>query len=198
MSVAPLASLSRNLLRRRWIAGAIAIALLAISLALAWQRERADSIEQARQVSAQADILAGSVAGALAFDDLDTTREYLDALKVNEEIQAAAIYGADGALIAGFAREGDPLPRTVQDQDPVFAGSQLAVVQPVRQETLFLGFVYLRTAVEPEKIAWLVELKGWKPAEAYVFCSLACDLRVTQLVDGNKGIHAMVARSLIV
>jgi acetamidase/formamidase len=48
-----------------------------------------------------------------------------------------------------------------------------------------------------DMIAWLVQLKGWKPAEAYVFCSLACDLRVTQLVDGNKGIHAMVARSLI-
>jgi hypothetical protein len=26
---------------------------------------------------------------------------------------------------------------------------------------------------------------------------LACDLRVTQLVDGNKGIHAMVERKLI-
>ena len=48
-----------------------------------------------------------------------------------------------------------------------------------------------------DMIAWLVQMKGWKPAEAYVFCSLACDLRVTQLVDGNKGIHAMVARSLI-
>jgi len=48
-----------------------------------------------------------------------------------------------------------------------------------------------------DMIRWLVQLKGWKPAEAYVFCSLACDLRVTQLVDGNKGIHAMVARGLI-
>jgi acetamidase/formamidase len=48
-----------------------------------------------------------------------------------------------------------------------------------------------------DMIAWLVQLKGWKPAEAYVFCSLACDLHVTQLVDGNKGIHAMVARRLI-
>ncbi len=46
-------------------------------------------------------------------------------------------------------------------------------------------------------IAWLVDMKGWKPAEAYVFCSLACDLRVTQLVDGNKGIHAMVRRELL-
>jgi acetamidase/formamidase len=48
-----------------------------------------------------------------------------------------------------------------------------------------------------EMIRWLVALKGWKPAEAYVFCSLACDLHVTQLVDGNKGIHAMVKRGHI-
>ena len=48
-----------------------------------------------------------------------------------------------------------------------------------------------------DMIAWLVQMKGWQPAEAYVFCSLACDLRVTQLVDGNKGIHAMVARPLL-
>jgi acetamidase/formamidase len=27
-----------------------------------------------------------------------------------------------------------------------------------------------------------------------MFCSLAVDLRVTQLVDGNKGIHAMLKR----
>ncbi len=48
-----------------------------------------------------------------------------------------------------------------------------------------------------EMIAWLVQMQGWKPSEAYVFCSLACDLHVTQLVDGNKGIHAMVRRSLL-
>jgi acetamidase/formamidase len=46
-------------------------------------------------------------------------------------------------------------------------------------------------------IAWLVSLRGWTPSEAYVFCSLACDLHVTQLVDGNKGIHAMVNRELL-
>jgi len=48
-----------------------------------------------------------------------------------------------------------------------------------------------------EMIRWLVDLKGWGSEEAYVFCSLACDLRVTQLVDGNKGIHAMVERTLL-
>ena len=48
-----------------------------------------------------------------------------------------------------------------------------------------------------DMIRWLVEMKGWSSEEAYVFCSLASDLRVTQLVDGNKGIHAMVARNLV-
>lgn len=48
-----------------------------------------------------------------------------------------------------------------------------------------------------DMISWLVAMRGWKPAEAYVFCSLACDLHVTQLVDGNKGIHAMVRRDLL-
>ncbi|NBW46409.1 MAG: amidase, partial [Betaproteobacteria bacterium] len=46
-------------------------------------------------------------------------------------------------------------------------------------------------------IGWLQEIKPWTAEECYVFCSLACDLHVTQLVDGNKGIHAMVARTIL-
>ena len=46
-------------------------------------------------------------------------------------------------------------------------------------------------------IKWLTEIKPWTAEEAYVFCSLACDLHVTQLVDGNKGIHAMVSRRVL-
>jgi len=45
-----------------------------------------------------------------------------------------------------------------------------------------------------DMIALLAEANGWSSADAYSFCSMACDLRVTQLVDGNKGIHAMVQR----
>jgi acetamidase/formamidase len=48
-----------------------------------------------------------------------------------------------------------------------------------------------------EMIAWLVEIKGWKALDAYVSCSLACDLHVTQIVDGNKGVHAMFPRALL-
>jgi acetamidase/formamidase len=35
------------------------------------------------------------------------------------------------------------------------------------------------------------------PEDAYMMCSLACDLHVTQLVDGNKGVHAMLRKELI-
>jgi acetamidase/formamidase len=38
------------------------------------------------------------------------------------------------------------------------------------------------------------EKMGLKRDEAYMFASLAVDMRVTQLVDGNKGIHAMLAK----
>jgi acetamidase/formamidase len=44
---------------------------------------------------------------------------------------------------------------------------------------------------------WLVELKGWRREEAYVFCTMACDLRITQVVNRTKGVHAMVSRELI-
>ena len=46
-------------------------------------------------------------------------------------------------------------------------------------------------------IDWLVAMKGWTRSEAYVFCSLACDLHVTQLVDNVKGVHAMARRELL-
>jgi acetamidase/formamidase len=45
-----------------------------------------------------------------------------------------------------------------------------------------------------QMIALVGERLGLKPDDAYMFCSLAVDLRVTQLVDGNKGIHAMLPR----
>jgi acetamidase/formamidase len=48
-----------------------------------------------------------------------------------------------------------------------------------------------------EMIKLLGEVGGLSREDAYQFCSIACDLRVTQLVDGNKGIHAMVRRDLV-
>jgi acetamidase/formamidase len=47
-----------------------------------------------------------------------------------------------------------------------------------------------------EMVEFLVTEKGLDRDEAYILCSLAADLRVTQLVDGTKGIHAMIAKAI--
>ena len=47
-----------------------------------------------------------------------------------------------------------------------------------------------------EMIDFLATEKGMSREEAYLLCSLAVDLRVTQLVSSNKGIHAMLPKSI--
>ncbi len=47
-----------------------------------------------------------------------------------------------------------------------------------------------------EMIDFLVSEKGLERGTAYILCSLAMDLAVTQLVDGTKGIHAKISKSI--
>ncbi len=47
-----------------------------------------------------------------------------------------------------------------------------------------------------EMIAYLVEERGLTREDAYILCSVVVDLRVTQTVDGTKGIHAMLPKSI--
>jgi acetamidase/formamidase len=47
-----------------------------------------------------------------------------------------------------------------------------------------------------EMVEFLVAEKGLSPGDAYILCSVALDLRVTQLVDGTKGVHGMLAKDL--
>jgi acetamidase/formamidase len=48
-----------------------------------------------------------------------------------------------------------------------------------------------------EMVQFLVERHGLSREDAYVLCSVALDLRVTQIVDGTKGIHGMLAKSIL-
>ncbi len=47
-----------------------------------------------------------------------------------------------------------------------------------------------------EMVEYLVAEKKLSREDAYLLCSLAADLRVTQAVDGTKGIHALIAKSI--
>jgi acetamidase/formamidase len=56
--------------------------------------------------------------------------------------------------------------------------------------------VATRTAVR-EMVAFLQETKGITQVQAYQAASMAADLRITQLVDGNVGVHMMIAKSYL-
>jgi acetamidase/formamidase len=47
-----------------------------------------------------------------------------------------------------------------------------------------------------EMVDYLVAEKRLSRDDAYILCSLAANLRVTQAVDGTKGIHALIAKSI--
>src|SRR4051794_3358150 len=47
-----------------------------------------------------------------------------------------------------------------------------------------------------EMVDFLAAEKKMSRDDAYVLCSIAVDLHVTQLVDGTKGVHAMLAKSI--
>jgi len=46
-------------------------------------------------------------------------------------------------------------------------------------------------------VDWIVELTGMAAVDAYSLFSFVGSLRITQVVDGNKGVHAMIARAFI-
>jgi acetamidase/formamidase len=56
--------------------------------------------------------------------------------------------------------------------------------------------VATKTAVR-EMVKLLQEKKGITQTQAYQAASMAADLRITQLVDGNVGVHMMIAKSYI-
>jgi acetamidase/formamidase len=47
-----------------------------------------------------------------------------------------------------------------------------------------------------EMVEFLVAEKGLSRDDAYVLCSIAGDLHVTQAVDATKGVHVTIAKSL--
>ncbi|MGN6500833.1 MAG: CHASE sensor domain-containing protein, partial [Tsuneonella sp.] len=149
MSERPFERLSRHLLERQWITGSLAILLLVASLLLAWQWERRENSAQIREDTGQARVLAGSLAGALAFDDTDTAREYVAALRVDQSIRAAAVYDTSGRVVAGFARGSEQVPAHIGPQPPQIRGGTLTIVEPVTEGNLNLGQVYLLTSIEP-------------------------------------------------
>lgn len=45
-----------------------------------------------------------------------------------------------------------------------------------------------------DMIAWMGTARGLAPSEAYMLCSLNADMRITQTVNGHKGVHCVMPK----
>jgi uncharacterized membrane protein affecting hemolysin expression len=139
--------------KRNWsplVIGALAAAavLLAAGVLMAVYQEQLYSAQQAKSVREQAQILAASVTAAVVFSDQKAAQEYVDALRVNPELQAAAVYGASGRMLAGFARA-TRLPPVVTAPSAGTGSGFIDIAVPVAQNGTQYGIVLLRALTEP-------------------------------------------------
>ncbi|MHB1204059.1 MAG: ATP-binding protein [Rhodospirillaceae bacterium] len=131
-------------------AAAAVIGLIAAGLAIAAYDTQVYRAGKIQEVGIQARILAASITAALVFDDPKVVREYVDALRANPDLDAAAVYGAGGRLVAATTRAGaDPVSATAPPAGTDFAGEFLIVSQPVTEDSEKVGTVYLRIVMEP-------------------------------------------------
>ena len=73
-----------------------ATALLVGALLMALYLDRSYREQKTAEVGVQAAILASTITAALSFGDRSAGQEYVNALAVNPEIEAASVYDASG------------------------------------------------------------------------------------------------------
>ena len=107
------------------------------------------------------------------------------ALQGDGEVTVTAVETSLRGTVQIFVRKGKPIrwPRAETPTHFITMGLHPDLNEAARMATR-------------EMIDFLVSEKGMSRDDAYMLCSLAVDLRVTQLVDDTKGIHAMLPKSI--
>ena len=125
--------------------------LLIAGVVIGLVSEQALRRQMANEAGAQADLLASAVSGALAFDDRAAAQDYVDAVQVNPNVLAAAIYDENNRLVASFTRPGETLrPVAVpRGRTTLFQDGRLYVVRPVEEGGQQLGTARLRLRDTP-------------------------------------------------
>jgi signal transduction histidine kinase len=97
-------------------------------------------------LTTQAVLVATASAPAISFNDPRAARQNLGLLRVRPEIQAGAIYTANGALFASYVQSPAELPALPQHPgQPGYAieGGRMVVTHPIMDEGERIGTVYL-------------------------------------------------------
>jgi signal transduction histidine kinase len=128
---------------------AAAAVLLSVGILMAVYEEQLYSAQQVKDVREQAQILAASVTAAIMFDDQHAAQEYVEALKVNPELEAAGVYDTQGARLAGFARGAGRLPTRVVAPGISYGEGHIDIAVAANQNGTRAGIVVLRAVTEP-------------------------------------------------
>jgi signal transduction histidine kinase len=172
---------------------AAAVILLVAGVLLGLANEQARRSERLRELGVQADILSASITAALAFDDRTAAQEYVDALQVNPQLRAAAVYQTQGGLFAGF---GPGVPAARPASPDAFQGDGLVVVREVAQGSEALGEVFL--GARPEPLSAVLRRQGGTALlvlMATIFLALlggayaTLDRRAVELAKANEALH---------
>lgn len=140
-------------LTRSPVAGAIAaagaIVLICVTILIVVYQQETYRAQKMQEVVAQSDVLAASVTAALVFDDAKAAQEYVSALKAYPELDVAAVYNANGRLVASITRGAhDIVPPRTQTLRSYYANNQIFVSREVRQNGAAVGEVYLIVTID--------------------------------------------------
>ncbi len=122
-----------------------ALCLALVTVVVMEQLSARDRMRRDALTSAQ--IIGNNSTAALSFNDAKAAREILSALSADASFGAAAIYDAEGNLVAEYVRPGwaKKLPTTPGDQPVTFLDDYLLVSSPVEVNGRWLGTVFLET-----------------------------------------------------
>jgi signal transduction histidine kinase len=184
---------------------AIAAILLLAGVGVAIYEDNLYRSQQIEQAAVQAHILAASVTAALVFNDDRAAQEYVNALEASPALDAAAVYGTKGALVASYARRGAaPVPKAVKPGSPHFVDNMVVIAVPVTQGLTVVGTVYLRAITESEqrrvaRYGGILLLATMAALVLAVFAGSQQELaranrqlesRATDLADANQRLYA--------
>jgi signal transduction histidine kinase len=128
---------------------AVSVGLILASIAMVLYQENLFERQAAQEATVQAEILASSVTAALAFNDKRTAQEYVNALRANPDVQAAAVYANNNKQMARFVRPGAAdVPPTVAPHAAILENNRVIVAVSAVERGNSLGTVYLRAATE--------------------------------------------------
>lgn len=105
---------------------------------------------QIRELASVAQIIGANSTASLQFQDPESGREILQALKQDQRILSAALYNQKGTVFSEFHRDGqkNPIPATPPDEGDYIEDGRITLVRPIILNGETMGSLYIHSDME--------------------------------------------------